>query len=381
MRTVCIKIESFCLESKGCFDAQGMEKKMLMTVIGILILCIWLFVIPIWVGELFVGADRLAGRLPFRLINGQLCLWGGFQLLCVPLVLAQKDYRFLVRLFLAYTVVLLLGAAVLFLRRRKRPALYVVREHSFKERKVETAAWILFWVLLLFQLVQAVVMTYADGDDAYYVAVSSITENAGTMYRKLPYTGGTTELDARHGLAPFPIWIAFLASMSGIRTVSVAHVAVPVALIAMTYGIFYLIGEKLFAKRRECVPVFLIFTQLLVLFGDTSFYTVENFMIARSRQGKAALGSIIIPALFLLLLLLLEKIQEKEKIPPGFWVLLGAAMTAACLCSTMGALLVCMLMGITGICAAVCFRKWSVLLPMGCCCIPCVGFAVLYLLL
>lgn len=72
MRTACIKIESFCLESEGCFDAQGMEKKMLMTVIGILILCIWLFVIPIWVGELFVGADRLAGRLPFRLINGQL---------------------------------------------------------------------------------------------------------------------------------------------------------------------------------------------------------------------------------------------------------------------------------------------------------------------
>ena len=353
---------------------------MVMTVIGVLILCIWLFLIPVWVGELFVGADRLARRLPFRFVSGQLCLWGGFQLLCVPLVLAQKDYRVLVRLFFVYTAVLLLGAAVLFVKRRKRPVLHVVRERGLKGKRVETAAWVLFWALLFFQLFQAVAMTYADGDDAYYVAISSITENAGTMYRKLPYTGGTTELDVRHGLAPFPIWIAFLASMSGIRAVSVAHVAVPLALIPMTYGIYYLVGEKLFAKKRECVPVFLIFTQLLVLFGDTSFYTVENFMIARSRQGKAALGSIIIPILFLLLLLLLEKLQEKEKIAGGFWMLLVLAMTAACLCSTMGALLVCMLMGITGICAAVSFRKWSVLLPMGCCCIPCVAFAALYLL-
>ena len=45
------------------------------------------------------------------------------------------------------------------------------------------------------------------------------------MYQKLPYTGMSTELDVRHGLAPFPIWIAWLSQMTGIATVAVAQLA------------------------------------------------------------------------------------------------------------------------------------------------------------
>lgn len=59
-------------------------------------------------------------------------------------------------------------------------------------------------VLLLVQLVLAVLMVYGDGDDAYYVAISAAAEESGRMYQKIPYTGMHTELDVRHGLAPFP---------------------------------------------------------------------------------------------------------------------------------------------------------------------------------
>lgn len=165
--------------------------------------------------------------------------------------------------------------------------------------------WVLAGVLLLVQLVLAVLMVYGDGDDAYYVAISAAAEESGRMYQKIPYTGMHTELDVRHGLAPFPIWIAWLAQMTGITTVIVAKTLVPVALISMTYGVFYLLGSRvLFAgegayrKKKWALPAFLLCTEVLVLFGDYSYYTVENFMIARSRQGKAALGSILIPMIF-----------------------------------------------------------------------------------
>ena len=65
--------------------------------------------------------------------------------------------------------------------------------------------WVLAGVLLLVQLVLAVLMVYGDGDDAYYVAISAAAEESGRMYQKIPYTGMHTELDVRHGLAPFPI--------------------------------------------------------------------------------------------------------------------------------------------------------------------------------
>ena len=200
------------------------------------------------------------------------------------------------------------------------------------------------------------------------------------MYQKLPYTGMSTELDVRHGLAPFPIWIAWLSQMTGIATVAVAKTLLPVALISMTYGVFYLIGSRGLSQGKN-LPLFLICTEVLVLFGDYSFYTVENFMIARSRQGKAALGSILIPMIFFLLLLLFRRLQEKQKITVGFWILLTAVMTSCCLASTMGALLACMLVGVAGICGAIAYKNRKILLPLAACCVPCIIYAGMYLVL
>ena len=352
-----------------------------MIVLQVLWLGILLLAIPTWIGAIFVNVDKSTKNLPFRWISGQIVLWAGFQLICVPLVLKQESFLYVVFLFIGYTVGLLLLATVLYFRRKKTPALHLVKEPEKPKSKWYYLGWGVFWALLLFQLVQAVVMTYGDGDDAFYIGEATYVVDGETMYSKIPYNGFTTELDVRHGMAPFPIWIAYLSKLTGIRTVSVAHVLLPLALIPMTYGIYYLLANKFFAKKKESIPLFLIFTELLVLFGDYSFYTVENFMIARSRQGKAAMGSIIIPALFLLLLLLMEKLQESQKIPFCYWVLLASTLTAACLCTTLGALLTCMLVGVTGLCAAVCYRNWKVLFPMAACCIPCVVFAALYLIL
>lgn len=358
-----------------------------MTGLRILMLAVLLVGIPIWIGGIFTGAGKHTDRqtdknkLTFQWISGQLVLWAGFQLLCVPVVLMQKSFRVVVGCFNGYTIALMLLAAVFFYQRRRKTSLHVVREPQKPGGKWYYISWGVFWALLAFQLLQAVVMAYADGDDAFYIAEATHAVDSELMYDKIPYTGWPTELDARHGIAPFPIWIAYLSKMSGIRTVTVAHVLLPLAMIPLTYAVYYQLGSRLFARKKDSLPVFMIFTELLVLFGDYSLYTAEHFMIARSRQGKAALASIVIPALFLLLLLLLEKLQEEQRIPLGYWVLLVAALTASCLCSTLGALLVCMLVGVTGLCAAVCYRKWKLLIPMAACCIPCLIYVGLYLVL
>ena len=344
-------------------------------------MAILLLAVPYWVGQIFADVNKGSKKPPFLWISGQMLLWAGFQLLCVPVILRKGSFGQVVLFFSMYTAMLLLLATVLFFRRKKKQTLRVLAGQKTEKSRGCYLAWGLFWGLLAFQLMMAVVMTYADGDDSYYVAMSGMAVDSNVMYQKIPYTGWPTELDVRHGLAPFPIWIAYLSEVTGIRTVCVAHIAVPLALIPMTYGIYYLLADRLFAKRRESIPVFLIFTEILVLFGDYSFYSVENFMLARSRQGKAALGSIVIPMLILLLLLLMEKLQEQQRTVPGDWILLASILITGCLCSTLGALLTCMLVGITGLCAAFCYRRWRFLIPMAACCIPCVIYAGIYLLL
>lgn len=353
-----------------------------MTVLRILVAVLLLLVIPAVVGSLFRrGVDQNMSGPVFWWVSGQIFLWACFQLLCVPLILVEGDFKIVIAGYTVIQALAVLAAVVRGFRKRRAVSAASWIRGFDRKKSVRSVWWILFWALLIFQLVQAVRMTYRDGDDAFYVAITSITQEAETMYRKLPYTGFGTELDVRHGLAPFPVWISYLAKMTGIQGVSMAHVVVPVALIAMTYGVFYLLGGILLQEKKDILPLFLIFTELLVLFGDYSFYTVENFMIARSRQGKAALGSIVIPVFLLLLLLLLRKLQEGGEAPLQYFVLLAAANMSGCLCSTMGAMLCCMLVGIVGVCGAMVYKKWKILIPMAFCCLPNVCYAFLYLVL
>ena len=66
------------------------------------------------------------------------------------------------------------------------PGLRPVRqEKAAKSEKTEVLLWVIFAVLLLIQLVLAVVMVYGDGDDAYYVAISTAAQESGKMYQKI----------------------------------------------------------------------------------------------------------------------------------------------------------------------------------------------------
>lgn len=352
--------------------------------IKLLILIMLLLLLPVIVGG--IVADPDSGKLQnrsavlFRWAGGQMVLWAGFQVVCVPMILARRRFTEVVALYSGYAAAMVLLAVAVEIRRRKSKRILKDFRGFFQGKDRKTLLlWACAAALLLLQLVQAVRLTYADGDDAYYVAVSSVTENADTMYLNHAYTGSPTGVDIRYGLAPFPVWIAFLARVSGIRTVSVAHVILPVALISMTYAIYLLLGKLLLAGRERYLPLFMIFTEFLVLFGDYSLYSAERFMLARSRQGKAALGNIILPMLFLLLLVMMERLSEQKKIRAADWFLLCCTMTAGCLCSTMGTFLTVLLVALTGLCAAVCYRRWKVLLPMALCCIPCGVFALFYL--
>lgn len=343
----------------------------------ILILMALLVAVPTAVGCIYEKVNIQGSRLLFRWISGQMTLWAGFQVICVPMVLKKASLSTVVALFGVYSGALLLLALGTCVRRfaegekrRWNPGWTWKRDMFF--------GGLIAAGLLLFQLVQAVRLAYGDGDDAYYVAVSTAAESSDKMYATLPYVGLTTETDLRHGLAPFPMWIAVLAKVSGLPVATTAHLILPVMLIAMGYGVFALIGAQLFDDRERPL-LFLIFTEILVMFGGYSLYTVENFMIARSRQGKAALGSLVIPFLFLLLLCLLKGMEEKKKIHRRYYLLLLATMVSGCLCSTLGALLCCMLVGITGAIGFCMYRTRQnlFLLP---CCLPCIGYALLYLL-
>lgn len=312
-------------------------------------------------------------------MSGELLLLAAFQAVSVPMILAGCLFSELVRVFAVFCVLAAVGGMAVFAYRKKKTP--VLKEVPPKPGKTEKALWIAVGVLLLAQLFLTAFLAFGDGDDAYYMAVSTTSDVFDSMYRFSPYTGSSTKMDIRHSLSPFPIYIAFLSRVSGLHAAAIFHVALPLLLIPLAYVIYGMVGRRLLKGKRRQLPVFMLFVELLVMWGNYSLYTAETFLITRTSQGKAVLGNIIIPALFLLLYMMGERLAESKMPEACLWALLAALITCACLCSVLGAFLVAILLGAFCFCAVLSYRKWKLLLPAAASLLPAVVFAGMYMFL
>ena len=348
----------------------------------LIILAALLLLLPVCTGML--PAARVRGyenNVMFMWISGIMVQWAVFQVICVFFILAETVLKR--ELFAGGNfppVVWCYGAASMMIAALSATAgrLYVrkhgktVLEAAYPQEKKRKQFiwWGIFALVLALQVILAVFLAYADGDDAYYVASSVITEESDSMYQKLPYTWGSTGVDIRHGLAPFPVWISFLARISGMHAAAVSHVVIPAVLIPAAYAVYGLIGREVCRNKRDMMPVYMIFVSLLILWGNYSLYTAETFLMTRTRQGKAALGAMILPMMFWLFIRAGEYLQKKKKVDPVYWGLLFCTVTAACLCSTLSTFLMIVIMGFWGLCQIWCNRCFRIILPLTVCAVP-----------
>ncbi len=351
---------------------------------GILILLLWEVLLPVLAGTIFISVWRpvtesLPGRVMASWISGQFLLFALFQLVSVPLTLKGKNMDQLMSLMEFLLMGVLALALVRFVtdRIRRRDRAEVA---TLPKSRGQIALWGIALLLLILQLVLSVVTTYADGDDAYYIAVATAAGQGNTLFTADAYTGFGYGLNYRYALASFPLWIGMLSRISGIGTAAVAHSCFAPQLILLAYGGFGLLGSLVLKERRQFLPVFLIAVEILVLFGDFSNMVPENFLLARSRQGKAALATLVIPMCFWLLYQLVEWLQEKGKFTFLHWLLLEAVVLTACMCSTIGAVLCCLLFACVGLSSAVMTRKIRHLPVLALLCAPCLIYLGLYVI-
>ena len=336
--------------------------------IRVLLTIIFITVFPAIVGSMYLtlAEGGRVRRLAFSWIYGQMTLWAAFLLLGIPMILMEKNYAQVRTAYAVLSGVLCLIGAVVTALRLTRKKGEGKAERGAALSKAAKLLWIAFAVLFLVQIVCALFLAYNDGDDSYYVAITTYCQGEKPLYRTIPYTGYSTELSVRHALAPFPVWVALLAEISGLGGAAASHLIMPVFVLSLAYALFYLIGTKLFGAKENAkdwqVPLFLCFAALLVLFGGYSLYSPENFLLVRAQQGKAVFASVVIPSLIYLLMLLLERMERGEKQSKLIWLLVVFAMTSGCLCTSLGGFMLCVLLGLTTLCAAILYRKWKVLI-------------------
>lgn len=423
----------------------------MLRILSLLSLLFWLAVIPFCIGLIpanFISAKKRG--LGFVLLAGYFGMWALFEVVTMPAVLFVKYDNFKVASVLFAVLSILCAAVGLWLWYRNRKAHKIswgndtnvnfanrikewiaaqVQRMSWAER----IEWLLFFVLFGFQLYKAVVYASFDGDDAYYVVESLIAQQADVMYRILPYTGRPTDLDIRHALAVFPMWIAFVATRSRIHATIVSHTIMPLVLIPLSYLVYYEIGRQLFHREayadrvkkrasqmeigtnggadeqnsehkkrrkddaenifhRENLSIFMLLMTMFQIFGNVSIYTSETFFLTRTWQGKAVAGSLVIPALFWMFLWIYDgkkEVTEKRTTPRkagrrhediGLWIVFVCINMTAGVCSSIAVFLVCILMALTAFCLAITEWDYRVILKMGAVCIPNVIYMAVYVI-
>ncbi|MCD7805916.1 MAG: DUF6077 domain-containing protein [Lachnospiraceae bacterium] len=340
---------------------------------GYLILFFWLLVLPVCAGSLFQyhhGFD--AGQ---RLLKGQFLLWAVFQLITVPVILWGGTLETVITFYLPPCLFLGLLGLIFMVRRKERPSAVSVRS-SGKEEKL---LFILVLALWLFQMVIVVTQAVYDGDDSFYMTVANIADTNGTLYQINPYSIGYLELNYRYILAPFPVWVALLARLSGLHTLTVGHVALGISLISMSYLIYWQIGRELFDQTVSRLR-FLLCVGVLYLWGNTSIHTAETFLITRSRQGKALVCSLVLPAFVSLLLHMGNRLDQEEKMDGSTWIYASCILLTGCLGSAFGGAIVLLFWGGIQLMWLLAYRRGKVFIFGALSALPAAAFSLLYLL-
>ena len=151
---------------------------------------------------------------------------------------------------------------------------------------------------------------------------------------------------------------------------------------------------RLLGARSVKLPIFMTIVSLMQIWGNSSIYTNATFFLTRTWQGKSVLANLVLLVDFWILLEIFEGFaakREKEAASKayagahrsgwGYWALLAVTNVTAAMMTSMGAFLTALLIGITGIVAAVRQKSLSVLWKLALCCIPNVIYLALLLVL
>ncbi len=350
---------------------------MILVTEGILAIVL-LFIFPTIIGGIikyyFIknkGNEPFVSSLTFSFVFGYLAEFALFQIIGVPLILLGASFTVMVWCFVIWNIILSLYSIYInYLKDRRNSSIKKDFSKWMENIKVSLSnkttliLAIVSAILIGFQIYIPTVCMHEDDDDIFYVgtAVTSIYEN--TMFKVNPRTGEEQGFEWKYVLGPFPLYNAVISKLIHIHPTITAHTILPSVFILLCYGVYYLIGKKLFKNDENSVLLFMIFMSFLNLFGNYSIRTSSTFLMFRIWQGKAMLANYIIPIFWLLWML-----QEDNESRFSYFLYVMAIL-AGMFTTSMGNVFPPMILGILAFIRLVKERDFKRFMKTVLCCIP-----------
>ncbi|MGF0065399.1 DUF6077 domain-containing protein [Lachnospiraceae bacterium SGI.085] len=357
--------------------------------INILLANILLGIFPIMLGDGLWNEIReermdLLTEIFGRYLLGTIIMWAVFQAIAVPMILVKGSFSHVVVIWeFSMFAILLLQSAY---RIKRKQHIYHPKSsvHRYRKKhpkdKMELFCFLFMCVIVMYQCISCIVGTQYDEDDARFVVNSLEAFDHDSMLLINPATGeyvGTWvgEL-AKEVASPWTIYIALLAKILNVHPTIVAHTVLPGILVAMAYGVYWLIAGRIYKKNFTDRCLFVIVAAIVNLFFTNSDQTQAVFLLTRVWQGKAVVAGVMIPFLCYLMMLLYQKYKEKQ-----MYVIVFLTDIACCLLSGMGIFFSGVLLGTFGLYIAIAKKDVRILLRFGAACIPAIVFGIIYIII
>ncbi|MDO5422587.1 MAG: DUF6077 domain-containing protein [Eubacteriales bacterium] len=342
------------------------------TVWSILGMGIYLVLLPFLYGSLLCKNSR-RGEWISRYVYGMLGMMAVFQIACVPLVLT---HRALHEAVILWHILLVLSGIFLWKGKKKPQGVKRIRRKKWTVEEGVLLAAVL--ALLAVQCAAYVFGTHIDDDDARYVANAVAAYETDTMYYYHPNTGEPMDYFmgeiGKETTSPMMMFYAAVSFLVRVHPTILIHTVWAVVWLLVSYGVYWMISGCFYPENRRNRLVFLIFAMVLQIFGNTSIYTSQTFLLTRLWQGKALVPAVFAP--FFLHLFLRRFGGTKE----AWYRDLVLANLAACLCSGMGVYLSAVLAVVIVLVTAVREKSLGTFIKGCFCCVPNAVYTGLYIL-
>lgn len=307
-----------------------------------------------------------------RVLNGYIVMWAVVQLVAVPMVYMKRTFGEMYAVCGVIFALIVIGQLV------SEGKTFLPEWRGYTHRFKERGFW--YGVLILLMILQAIyvgISYQVNDDDAFYVASAQTTLDTNTLFMIDPYTGDPfSKFPARYVLSPFPLFMALLSRLVGVKATVMAHTLLPMVLILLVYAVYTLWAKELFGENYKDQTIFMFFVMVVLAFSDFSTHARGMMMFPRIWQGKAVLATILLP-----LVLLLGMRMIHRQLNGTEWFYMVVVMLACCQVSSMGIILAAIELGICGLLAATHQKNIRLLLYTIICCIPNLIYAGIYVMI
>lgn len=296
-----------------------------------------LYLVPSLVGQGVNRILKIDATVVKNFLIGNIFIWALFQLVTVPLVLLKQNFLIVVAIINIVTFGICLWVLFEEVIRKKGKSIRLSYWTSKFTRlsKADVFALVVMFGMIGWLLYKIISLQHTDADDSRFVVNAVDIVRTNRMFLTDLITGqhistwiGELIKDVT---APWAVYIAYYAKMTGISAVIIAHSVLPISLILCAMSVFWLISGEVFKNNTTDRSIFMCFVVLLNVYGSFSVYSVEVFMLTRIWQGKAVVASVAVPAMYLLCMWIYENDGKWS-----YYILVLMLNLSMCLMSGMG---------------------------------------------